>query len=146
MVHSLRLRETAPQDRSCWLREGEDTQSILMSRLKEWMESIAEMEHLFVKHVYENPECSNWDFRLHRHALYILLANGEGIASDFIRHSEGESETIVKLIDEKLQPLQKTLFEWHGPVETDSSIPDSFKESFAQYKAGNLVDFDLPSK
>ncbi len=84
------------------------------------------------------------DLRQHRQYLYVALANGEDLAVEFIAYEGGaDVANYVKLIDQKLGELRKTLHEWHAPIDFQDDIPESFKQSVREVAQGKIFDLDV---
>jgi hypothetical protein len=122
---------------------------LLQERFADWIKSIGECETQFKKHVYENPNMSLLDVRQHRVVLYALLNEGEDTAVDFLflkvqkdHPKKKEIDNFVKLVDQKLDELRKVLHAWHGKLEHQEDVPQSFKDAIAEFERGELEPFD----
>ena len=112
------------------------------------MADVAGAEKLFREHVYENNDLTELDIRQHRTSLFAMLADGESIVLAFVEWAlksgkAKETNAFITLLDQKLSELMKTLWEWHGPLEAQSDVPDSFKRSAQEVDSGKIVDLEL---
>ena len=135
--------EVFPQSHRIWLEEREDGCSVLEKRLISWFEDLSSSEELFKKHVYENPEMDEGDLRQHRVRIYSLMAQGEAIAFEFqcLGLSE-DTKNHIAVTTQKLRGLWDTLHAWHGSIEEQEDVPDSFKRGLADIEAGKVVDLE----
>jgi hypothetical protein len=135
--------ESAPAAHRSWVQEDAAVLEALQRQLARWIENVAANVELFEKNVYGNPEANDSDFRQHRFLLYRMLADGEEIALGFLDvHDHPDSQSCVKLIDQKLGELSQVLFSWHGPLEAQSDIPESFKQGMKDLAAGHLIPME----
>jgi hypothetical protein len=137
-------REIGPSFRA-WKDDTEDKFSRLVREYEDWLSTLAEGEALFKKHVYDNPEAEQYDYRQHRAKLYFFLAEGEGLALEFLSASssdEAKALNYVTLIDQKLDGLRAVLNAWHGALEDQKDIPESFKQGIRDFEAGRVVDME----
>gem|GEM_PF-2809416 len=145
MVTQLHSQGLASRGRVRWPSHQEDERSRIEAGFTAWLDDITAVQDIFSKHVYNNPECSDFDLRQHRVLLYKLLAVGEELVVDALAcHQEQPIlESYIKLGDQKLEELRTVLHEWHGPVE-DTSLPESLKSAFKELQAGSLTDLEFP--
>ena len=136
-------RETTAQARRPWLAQQDDPYTMLQGRFQKWMATAAEFEELFKKHVYENPDFDQGDARQHRQFLSYLMWTGEDLAGDFEALEKADAANFVNLIDQKLDEYRKTLHAWHGPIESQSDLPESFKQGIGDYQRGKVVDMHV---
>ena len=133
-----------------WREKEEDEHTLLQRRLAAWIEEIAELEKLFKKLVYENKDLKSFDLRMHRVCLYYLLWSGEALAAEFLRFQaeskkekdDGSLETSLRFIDSKLDELRETLHAWHGNLDVQIDIPQSFKDAIHELDRGELEPLD----
>lgn len=145
MIHltSTRItREVAPPLHRTWMRDQEDERAAFTKQLDEWTAEIKNCEALFVKHVYENQAMNDFDLRQHRSLLYWLLAVGEELAMDFLAMEVDDGAAIASMIDIRLDEFRATLHAWHGEVEQQADVPESFKRAVKDVAAGRLVDME----
>lgn len=128
--------------------EQEDPGTILQRELGDWFKELSESEGLFKKHVYANDEINDSDIRQHRCRLAELIAAGETLALNFLIVAEAtktkkEVMPIVEAIDQKVKDLYSRLFEYHGPIESQPDVPESFKQASREVNAGKLEEMDI---
>jgi len=105
------------------------------------------LEGIYKERVYDNPDISDVDLRMHRLTLNGLLHDGENLAlinlvlGDQLKQQE-EYRQRANEIDAKKADLFKTLIMWHGPIEAQTDIPESFKQAMREVEAGTLEDDD----
>jgi hypothetical protein len=141
-------REMFPQSHRTWLVEKQTQEEALQTGFTGWMEDVSKNEKLFREHVYENKDLVELDIRQHRGRLLALLADGEALSLAFYAWGETSGKidhvvAYVNLLDQKLKELFTALWEWHGPVEAQSDIPESFKQAAKEAEAGKIVDLDI---
>ena len=142
-ISSRSSREIAPPSHRAWREAREDKYALLEARYSEWLKSLAEMEEVFKKRVYENENFSDADARQHRYHLCGLMTDGEGLAFDFLALDNGaDVQSYVTLLDQKLGVLRHTLHAWHGAISDQNDIPESFKKGTAEIDAGKVVSMD----
>ena len=150
MATSFQPRSTSPQETAlrpyrAWTDEEEDEFSAAEKDYAGWISELAQGEELFKKHVYDNPEAEEYDFRQHRAKLYHLLAQGEALALKFLSLSRvhaAEVRKFVALLDERLEGLRAVLRAWHGSLEEQSDVPDSFKRGLEDLTQGRTVEME----
>jgi hypothetical protein len=138
-------REIPPKTHRVWLEEQEDEYSKLEKSYCVWLSQLAIAEDLFKRNVYENQEFTDSDARQHRYGLCKLMASGEKLAFDFLVHGEKEDAPIgdyVASLDQKLGGLRRTLHLWHGPVEDQKDVPESFKNGMQEVADGKVVEME----
>ena len=125
------------------MEEQKDPSQIAKDHFALWTKSIAMNAELFKKHVYENENLGELDLRQHRARLHAMIAFGENLAFDFLQLKDPRAtEAHVPFIDTQLAQLRGTLEEWHGPIESDPNIPETFKQATREVLAGQLEDFE----
>lgn len=134
----------------------EDNLSILERRFSTWIDGVAETEEkYFKKYVYENPDITDMDLRQHRAGLYLILSTGEELAVDFLGFNKEAGQATppipliqkyILLIDQKLDELRQTLHQWHGDLESQTDIPESFKQAVRDFETGKVVDMETALK
>jgi hypothetical protein len=143
--HLSRRREFPFPGHQVWVREEADAIVALEGRYAQWLASLAEIEGMFKQHVYESEEPAETDFRQHRQFLYTHLAIGEELAVDFLTTEGAEAERArpyVELIDQKLDALRAVLHAWHGDLEAQNDLPDSFKQGLRDLAEGRTVEME----
>jgi hypothetical protein len=129
-----------------WREKEEDEYTLLERRLAAWINALSEGESLFKKHVYENDDVTNLDLRQHRGCLYCALYTGEDLAVDFLFLNEPTkkdvTQKIIMFIDQKLDELRQTLHAWHGNLNDQTDIPQSFKDAIHELDRGELEPLD----
>jgi hypothetical protein len=141
-------REAAPVSNRLWLRSQDEGAAALEAQLGVWIQRVSENQELFLKHVYDNPDLSELDLRQHRARLVTMVSEGEWLALAHIEWAdslsrEEEIQTAIKLIDQKNQELLKVLFQWHGQLENQPDIPDSFKQAVKENAEGKIAELDI---
>jgi hypothetical protein len=142
-------REYAPPGYTGWAREAVDLFAMYNEGFDAWLSDLKKEQALFKTHVYENNDLTDTDLRQHREHLCGLLSVGESLALAFMRLGQEQSDKAkdvvpyVNLIDQKLKELFSVLFAWHGPLQCQSDVPDSFKQSVSEAESGKLVDLDV---
>ena len=135
---SFCVRETSPPAFRRWVQKNEEESARLDTIYQTWVKNIEDIKPQFEQHVYNNPEANSLDFKQHRFCLYTLLAAGEELVLDYVRlATEGKAtpdsvQPRILHIEQELGKLAKALHEWHGPLEAQSDIPDSFKRAAAE--------------
>jgi hypothetical protein len=142
---TLSPREIYPKSHRVWIEEQQGVYSKLEVAYSAWISSLAVAEDLFKKNVYENQDFTDSDARQHRHCLCNLMATGEKLAFDFLAHGEKDGRDVqnyVGLIDGKVDAMRRTLHLWHGQVDDQNDIPDSFKKGMQDIEKGKVVDME----
>jgi hypothetical protein len=142
---STPLRELAPWSHRAGRGGNEEAFSMVEQDYAAWISSLSKGEALFKKHVYDNPEAEDYDFRQHRAKLYLLLAQGEALAVELLSLSSANEASVVNyvaLIDQKLDGLRAVLRAWHGSLEEQADVPASFKQGIEDLGQGRLVDME----
>src|SRR4051794_12497219 len=109
--------EIAPAPSHVWLREKHGELALLEKEFSAWVAEIQSNEELFKKHVYENENPTQLDFRQHRASLSVTIAWGETLALKFVEVEGQGGERYVDLIDEKIIALRSVFHEWHGAIK-----------------------------
>ena len=124
-------------------REKDVEQINLDSLYAAWIEQIDRIEGMFKQHIYENPKADQFDYRQHRLLLYSLLFAGENLAMTLLRLEKlipiGH---YIERVDAKLVELYDTLQSWHGKLEDQSDVPESFKQAIRELENGQIEPFD----
>lgn len=132
--------------RHTWHETKQDEYTLLEHQFARWLEGIAVAERAFKEHVYDNKELTDFDLRQHRQILYYSLWAGEKLAVDLLALDQpnkiGATQKYVILIDEKLTELRETLHSWHGAIEHQADIPQSFKDAIQELNRGELEPMD----
>jgi hypothetical protein len=129
--------------------EGESAYIRLQNDFAEWVKSISANEKLFKTHVYDNQDLTKYDLRQHRGRLCHAISVGDGLALAFseVGQSAGMSpadiKTTIALIDQHIDKLCGTLFAWHGPLNAQADIPESFKQAAQEAGEEKMVDLDV---
>jgi len=143
MIAETPPHQVDPQSVQVWIEEKEEGYSMLEKRLISWLEKLQSSEDLFKKHVYENPDMGDGDLRQHRFRIYALMAEGEAMAFELLRLGmPADTKNHVALIDQKVRGLWDVLHAWHGAIEDQKDIPESFKKGLADIEAGKVVDME----
>ena len=142
-------REIAPVSHRLWVSQRENELERVQADVAQWLTDVAEYKKLFEEHVYSNKDVTDLDLRQHRARLYLLLSMGEGVALMFIEWAyhtgkPKEVEAHLNLLDQTLKELFKTLVQWHGDLQAQPDIPDSFKRAVQEVEHGNVVEFEPP--
>ena len=141
-------REYAPPGRTLWVRPTMDQFTICTGAFQQWLSDIEKEQALFKINVYENNNLTESDLRQHREHLCGLLSIGESVALAFMSVGQQPDKAkdvipYINMIDQKLKELFSVLFAWHGPLQGQSDVPESFKQAVAEADAGNLVELDV---
>ena len=143
------VRATArPKVVHLWRATEEDQFTVLERRFADWINRTSTGEDIFKKHVYDNPKMNFLDLRQHRSGLYGLLAEGEELAVDFIvlkakdHPKQTEIDNFVIVVDQKLNELRKVLYAWHGDLDDQDDIPQSFKDAIHELERGETEPLD----
>jgi hypothetical protein len=137
---------TTPSTYCKWIPEKEGCLAELEQGFAQWSACLTESATLYVKHVYENPGATQYDFRQHRADLYLNLARGERLAVEFIATGDNDLskvENYLALIDAKLDELRAVLHAWHGRMKDQDDLPDWVKQGFADVEAGRVVPMEV---
>lgn len=134
---------TRPRPHANWGVETlKDPLQIALEGFGAWTSDVAMNEELFTRHVYQNQNLGELDLRQHRFRLHGMIAVGEKLALDFLQIKTEAAVSHVSFIDEKLKVLNATLAEWHGSLEEDPAIPESFKQASREVAAGEFTDME----
>ncbi|HXC34774.1 MAG TPA: hypothetical protein VNV43_02810 [Candidatus Acidoferrales bacterium] len=130
-----------------WIQD-EDLGTSLKRRFGEWLKDLSESEVLFKKHVYDNEDLKASDMRQHRIRICTLIAEGEKLALDLLilaneTNSESLVKTFVESIDETIKKLLNEFVAWHGKLDDQPDIPESFKKAAQESESGKLEDLDI---
>jgi hypothetical protein len=141
-------REYAPAQPKGWVVAEEDPLSALTRELGEWIQELSQNDVLFKKYVYENENYTNSDTRQHRARICRLIAVGETLALGILILGQksgnlDEVKPTVQLIDQKIKKLLDELMTWHGSLEVQSDIPESFKQAAREVEQGQIEDLDI---
>jgi hypothetical protein len=132
-----------------WGSEDEDPQQKLKREFAEWLNNIAASERVFKSRVYENADLNENDIRQHRCRVCALISMGEYLAIAFTmmagKNPESASETkpIVAVIDQEVAKFFHRLISWHGPLDIQADVPDSFKQAAKEAKEDKIVNLDI---
>jgi hypothetical protein len=84
-----------------------------------------------------------WDLRQHRLGLTCLMMRGEKLAIEAFSLDDLENkENYVRLIDVNNQEMLATLHAWHSSVESQTDIPEPFKQGIRDSEKGKIVDME----
>lgn len=141
-------RELAPVSHRVWLQEQSDEAEVLQAQLAKWLSNVSSHEALFRRHVYENPDMTEFDLRQHRAVLFAMIADGEMLAVEYIKWGAKQSkikeiQASVNLLDEQVAKLLQVLYAWHSNAKDHPDIPESFKQAMQEVVEGKLVDLDI---
>jgi len=142
-------REIAPQSHTRWLVQHEDEGELLQAMFADWLKEVANDQKLFKEYVYENKNLTDLDLRQHRARLCGLISRGEFLAFAFIEWAAKtqaleQVKSHIGIVDQKLKELFEALFAWHGDLQSQPDIPESFKRAAQEAERGNIVDFKEP--
>jgi hypothetical protein len=134
--------EVAPQNQTAL------TEQVLNQSLGFWFETVKLFEAIFKEKVYENPNITDVDIRMHCLSLCGLLFDGEQLALFHLIFGDQnkrlqEFQELIKPLDLKKAELLKTLIEWHGSIDAQADLPDDLKQAMREVQAGTLEDDDL---
>jgi len=143
-------REITPQSyRLLWQLRTQDERSWLESAFQDWLRNLSQHEATSQRFVYQNQEMNDLDLRSHRGSLCALISDGEFLAMQYLAFgsragNSDEAEATVNMIDQKLKILLNTLFAWHGSLNDQPDVPESFKQALREVEDGKVLDFDEP--
>ena len=132
-----------------WSPVPQDTNALAEQLLNQffvtWLGALESNESAFKRYVYDNPNMSDADLRQHRILLHNELQCAEQLALGyelFARQNDRLEEYAdkIKLIDQKRDEIVKVFLSWHGPVEMQDDVPESFKQAMCEVEAGELED------
>lgn len=141
-------REIFPPSHRRWIEQQADEIQNLQRRFTVWLDFLADFSGLVTRHVFENPNMTDSDLRQHRAGLYNLLYLGEELALDFGEASKKglidamEFANFLGLIEKNLKRLSEELHAWHGKLENQGDIPESFIQGIKDIDEGRVVDLD----
>jgi hypothetical protein len=140
-------REIAPPAHRRWAGITKGEFSTLEKRFRDWVALIDKYEELFRQNVYESQDAWDADFREHRMHLCALMAEGEELALDFLMFIEKnlpaeEATAFQKIIDHKLAALRLVFFQWHGPLEAQSDLPQEVLDGIRDIESGKVFDME----
>jgi hypothetical protein len=139
-------REIRPPSYSQWVSDGF---SQLENMYTEWVASLAKIEELAQKRIYDADDTTDFDLRMHRMLLYGVLQEGEVIALGIESYmAENEDDAVqapdyLNLVDKKLESVRHILHKWHCPVDVQDGIPESFFEGLRDFKEGRTTDMEV---
>lgn len=148
-VLSARIkRGLTPASSQSWVVPKEDPATELTRAIGAWFTELGNSEALFRKHVYDNDNFNEGDRRQHCGRLCALIADGQALAVEITLLAQesdaiNEVRPIIEAIDQKLKKLIAELFEWHGSLENQHDVPESFKQSAREVNGGKIVDLDI---
>jgi len=122
-----------------------DEVALLKEEFNFWLQGVSKNEKLFEQNVYKNPNLTGLDLHQHRARLYTLLARGEGLIVKFYAFAQAnkiDPSGYYKVIEENLNSLTKTFNDWHGDLESQEDIPQSFKDAIRDLNNGKVVPLD----
>jgi len=127
-------REMFPPSHREWLDAQGDGVAQIEEAFAKWLQAVSKFEAIAERKVYNNSECEETDLRFHRGGLAALISDGERIAieeSVFLAQGMIDADHFkahVGVIDQHLAKLTKRLHEWHGALEDQADVPQSFKD------------------
>lgn len=128
---------------------GPPTDKDVIAKAKEafdgWEALIGNNEKAFEQYVYKNPELHETDLIQFRSRIFTMLSLGEDVALQFYRLATAnkmDATEYFKKIDQHMQTLIATLNDWNSPLETQSDIPDDFKQGIRDIAEGKVVDLE----
>lgn len=129
-----------------WIQEEEpDELAKAKHNFNFWLLGISENEALFEQYVYKNPNLSELDLHQHRSRLFWMLANGENLIVKFYKlktTQKFDPSNYFKLIQENLDALLTTFNAWHGPLDAQEDVPQSFKDAVQELNRDELEPMD----
>lgn len=136
-------RGTVPKG---WMRPVEEVKSPFQTakdNFGNWNRFLDSLEQLFEENVYSNPNFGDLDARLHRSSLHTLIGQGEMLVVDFMMlEMADETASYISFLEGQLKRLNTVLYEWHGPVDAPSGIPEDFAIGMRQISEQKTVDLD----
>lgn len=123
--------------------EKESPKDVFYKLLEYFSEESAEFEEMSKKHVYDNPDASQWDFNSHCAWIADLIHKGQILVLYAEKHSlseqlDSELADVRRLVDHYIF----TLHDWHGK-QNHADEPASFKKAMDELAEGKLEPFDL---
>jgi hypothetical protein len=142
---AIPAREIRPPSYSQWVSDGF---AQLENMYTEWVVSLAKIEELAQKRIYDADDTTDFDLRMHRMLLYGVLQQGEVLALGIEKYmSENEDDAVqapdyLNLVDKKLESVRHILHKWHCPVDAQDEIPESFFQGLRDFKEGRTADME----
>ncbi len=131
-----------------WVGQKVDPSNLLKLGLGGWIQEVSKNEQLFKKHVYDNENANQLDFRQHRARICELITAGEMLAVGFVGLGQkmskmDEFSPFIESIDQTIKKLLDALIAWHGPLDAQSDIPADLKQSMQEIEDGKIVDLEM---
>ncbi|HTI71557.1 MAG TPA: hypothetical protein VMF06_16405 [Candidatus Limnocylindria bacterium] len=127
-------REMCPPE---WRSLKQAPEDEIHARFENFKEMIEFSEKNFKEHVYDNHEAGQYDFMQHRYVICYLMSVGEKLAMDAFRLEQDQvRDAMLTKVEATLRPLRLIFFQWHGPIEAQTDLPESLKTGMLQGMAG----------
>lgn len=131
-----------------WNPAQEDEVSKLKKDYAEWIVRAQATQATAAKQLYDNPDSCPIQLRFHLLNFASLLSRGQiMVLKAFDLCSKGEAkedffEQEIANIDSLVPDLVDRLHAWHGSVDSQHDIPESFKRGVKDIDDGKVVDMD----
>ena len=126
----------------------EDEPSMLRKEYAAWIERVKVAQATAAKQLYDNPNSCTIQLRFHLQNFAALLSRGQMMvlkAYDLCSKGEAPDDFFaeeISAIDGFVPDLVERLHMWHGPIDSQIDIPDSFKRGVKDIDEGRLVDME----
>jgi len=147
-------REIAPPGYESWEAEPRkvDPLARFQEGVKAWETLFANATAKFKEHVYENPNPTVAQFRMHRKQLAYLIFNGDELLFQgaALCQAGGVDEALFSKEAEKVEHLIEELsgafVKWHAPIDSREEFSQCIIDALKEAKAGQLVPFNLDER
>ncbi|MBI4028096.1 MAG: hypothetical protein HY360_24140 [Verrucomicrobia bacterium] len=139
-------REMAPPSVQAWMDWQQDASLVLEHKITAWLKMTTNLKRISKELVYDAEELLDINLRCHRRFHGQMIAEGEALAIELLEGSaslEADKRAMyLPLIDQKLSDLVKALHQWHGKLEDQKDVPDSFLKGVRDIEEGKVVDME----
>jgi hypothetical protein len=136
-----------PASTRAWVASRRDRAAKLQEEFAEWVDSLKSFQEMAEQYIYSRENPDSLDLRFHMHGLTGLISDAQdlilettvlrrdsAVALDFL-----ESE--IRTLDAHVRELLATLNRWHGTIDSQTDVPASLKQAFAELDAGEVIPF-----
>ena len=148
----LTPREIAPPSHREWAAQEIDKGAEWNEIFEKWTTFVGAFFRVAKKRLYDNSDFTELDLRFHRHGAATLICDGEALVVNggtLVQEEIIDAEEMrlrIEIIDRSLAKLTRALHQWHGAIEDQADIPESFKSGIRDLEQGKVVDFDKAIK
>lgn len=144
-VRPFPSREVCPPAHVRWQESRALSVQLVRTQAAEFLAEVEHYRTLFEKHVYGNPNATQFDYQQHRMCLAKLIFKGDQLAINLLQSPEANAETRSVALDitAQVEELAHTFCEYHAPVTAAMDLPASFQTACEELKNGQVVKFDL---